>query len=42
MIGPDGTVKKSRVLGGHPVLAMDAQRAAEKLPLRGARQRQPK
>ncbi len=28
-IAPDGTVKRSRVLGGHPVLARDAQRAAE-------------
>jgi TonB family protein len=29
-IAPDGTVKRSRVLGGHPVLAQDAQHAAEK------------
>jgi TonB family protein len=29
-IAPDGTVKRSRVLGGHPVLAVDAQRAAER------------
>ncbi len=29
-ISPDGTVKRSRVLGGHPVLAVEAQRAAEK------------
>ena len=29
-IAPDGTVKRTRVLGGHPVLAQDAQRAAEK------------
>jgi TonB family protein len=27
-IGPDGIVKKARVLGGHPVLAMDAEKAA--------------
>lgn len=30
IIAPDGTVKRSRVLGGHPVLAVEAQRAAEK------------
>jgi hypothetical protein len=29
-IAPDGTVKRSRALGGHPVLAVDAQRAAER------------
>jgi TonB family protein len=29
-IGPDGTVKHTRVLGGHPVLAAEAERAAEK------------
>jgi TonB family protein len=29
-IAPDGTVKRSRVLGGHPVLAMAATAAAEK------------
>ena len=29
-IGPDGIVKRSRVLGGHPVLAAEAQRAADK------------
>jgi TonB family protein len=29
-IAPDGTVKRSRVVGGHPVLAMAAQNAAEK------------
>ena len=29
-IGPDGTVKHTRVLGGHPVLAVEAERAAEK------------
>jgi TonB family protein len=30
IIAPDGTVKRSRVLGGHPVLAMAATSAAEK------------
>jgi protein TonB len=30
IIGPDGTVKHTRVLGGHPVLAAEAERAAEK------------
>jgi len=29
-ISPEGTVKRSKVLGGHPVLAIEAQRAAEK------------
>jgi TonB family protein len=29
-IAPDGNVKRSRVVGGHPVLAMAAQGAAEK------------
>jgi TonB family protein len=29
-IGPDGSVKHTRVLGGHPVLAAEAERAAEK------------
>jgi len=29
-IGPDGSVKHTRVLGGHPVLAVEAERAAEK------------
>jgi TonB family protein len=29
-IAPDGIVKRSRVLGGHPVLAMEAERAAQK------------
>lgn len=28
LVGPDGKVKKAHVLGGHPVLALDAQRAA--------------
>jgi TonB family protein len=27
-VGADGKVKKARVLGGHPVLAMDAEKAA--------------
>jgi TonB family protein len=30
IIGPDGTVKHTRVIGGHPVLAAEAERAAEK------------
>jgi TonB family protein len=30
MIAPDGTVKRSRVLGGHPVLAAEAEHAAQK------------
>jgi TonB family protein len=29
-IGQDGIVKHSRILGGHPVLAAEAERAAEK------------
>jgi TonB family protein len=29
-IAPDGTVKRTRVLGGHPVLAQDAERAAQR------------
>jgi TonB family protein len=29
-IAPEGTVKRTRVLGGHPVLAADAERAAQK------------
>jgi len=29
-IAPDGTVRHTRVLGGHPVLAAEAERAAEK------------
>jgi TonB family protein len=29
-IGPDGTVKHTRVVGGHPVLAAEAERAAQK------------
>ena len=29
-IGPDGTVKHTRVIGGHPVLAAEAEHAAEK------------
>lgn len=29
-IAPDGTVKRSRVVGGHPVLAMAAESAAER------------
>jgi TonB family protein len=29
-IGADGVVKHTRVLGGHPVLAAEAERAAEK------------
>ena len=27
-IAPDGKVKKARVIGGHPVLALDAEKAA--------------
>ena len=30
LIEPDGTVKKTRVIGGNPVLAMDAEIAAQK------------
>lgn len=29
-IGPDGIVKRSRILGGHPVLAAEAEHAADK------------
>jgi TonB family protein len=29
-IAPDGTVKRTRVVGGHPVLAVEAERAAQK------------
>jgi TonB family protein len=29
-IGPDGVVKHTRILGGHPVLAAEAEHAAEK------------
>jgi TonB family protein len=29
-IAPDGTVKRTRVLGGHPVLASGAESAAQK------------
>jgi TonB family protein len=29
-IAPDGTVRRTRVLGGHPVLAVEAERAAQK------------
>jgi TonB family protein len=29
-IAPDGTVKRTRVLGGHPVLAAEADKAAQK------------
>jgi TonB family protein len=29
-IGQDGAVKHTRILGGHPVLAAEAERAAEK------------
>ena len=29
-IGPDGTVKHTRVLGGHPLLAASAEEAAQK------------
>jgi TonB family protein len=28
VIGPDGKVKRTRIVGGHPVLCQDAQRAA--------------
>ena len=30
LIAPDGTVKRTRVIGGNPVLAMDAEQAAQK------------
>jgi TonB family protein len=29
-IGADGNVKRTRILGGHPVLAAEAERAAQK------------
>jgi TonB family protein len=29
-IAPDGTVKRSRILGGHPILAAEAEHAADK------------
>jgi TonB family protein len=29
-IGPDGTVRHTRILGGHPVLAAEAEHAVEK------------
>jgi TonB family protein len=29
-IGQDGIVKRTRVIGGHPVLAVEAERAAQK------------
>jgi TonB family protein len=29
-IGPDGNVKRTRIVGGHPVLAAEAERAAQK------------
>lgn len=29
-IAPDGNVKRTRIIGGHPVLAAEAERAAEK------------
>jgi TonB family protein len=29
-IGTDGNVRRTRVLGGHPVLAQDAERAAQR------------
>ena len=29
VIGPDGKVKRTRVIGGHPVLAAEAERAAQ-------------
>jgi hypothetical protein len=28
-IAPDGTVKRTRVMGGHPVLASEGERIAE-------------
>lgn len=28
LVAPDGKVKKAHVIGGHPVLALDAERAA--------------
>jgi TonB family protein len=29
-IGPDGTVRRTRVIGGHPLLAAEAEHAAQK------------
>jgi outer membrane biosynthesis protein TonB len=29
-IAPDGTVQRTRVLGGHPVLAAEAEKAVQK------------
>jgi TonB family protein len=29
-IAPDGSVKRTRVVGGHPVLAVEAERAAQR------------
>jgi len=29
-VAPDGTVKRTRILGGHPVLATEAEKAAQK------------
>src|SRR5256885_17184578 len=29
-IAPDGSVKRTRIVGGHPVLAIEAERAAQK------------
>jgi TonB family protein len=28
LVGPDGKVKRTRILGGHPVLAAEAEKAA--------------
>ena len=30
VIAPDGTVKRSRIVGGHPVLAQEAEHAAQR------------
>src|SRR5262249_23391401 len=30
VVAPNGTVKRTRVIGGHPVLAVEAERAAQK------------
>jgi TonB family protein len=30
VIAPDGTVKRTRVVGGHPVLAVEAEHAAQR------------
>jgi outer membrane biosynthesis protein TonB len=30
VIAPDGSVKRTRVVGGHPVLAVEAERAAQR------------